>query len=161
MQVSSGPISVPKRAHQSKIARFVPFSILWTSTDSARWRESRARCLREAATSHGKEAGVLGRHPLGKKRGSGGGSPWERSGGPGAAAPGKKAGVRGRQPLGKKRGGGGGSPRESFLSCFCRVVAFLHVVEVRQVYPVSARSAPSQGEVRQFPGSLLTCCQCT
>ena len=49
---------------------------------------------------------------LGTKRGSGGGSPWERSGGAGAASPGKEAGVRGRQPLGKKRGSGGGSPWE-------------------------------------------------
>ena len=58
---------------------------------------------------------------MGKKRGSGGGSPRE------------------------KRGSGGGCPRESDLFCFCRVVAFL--VEVRQVfplYPVGVRSAPSQ-----------------
>ena len=49
---------------------------------------------------------------MGKKLGSWGGIPWERSGGPGAAAPGKEVGVRVRQPLGKKRGSGGGSPWE-------------------------------------------------
>ena len=38
---------------------------------------------------------------LGEPSGNDGRS-WERSGGPGAAAPGKEAGVRGRQPLGKK-----------------------------------------------------------
>ena len=35
-----------------------------------------------------KEAGIRGWQPLGKKRGSRGGSPWQRSRGPGAAAPG-------------------------------------------------------------------------
>ena len=107
----------------AKLYLFLVPSIIWTSADSAGRRESHVRGLREVATSHGKEAGVLGSLS----------SPWERSGGPGAAAPGKSGGP------------GGGCPRESDLFYFCRVVAFL--VEVRQVsplYPVLVRSAPSQ-----------------
>ena len=58
---------------------FLDPSIIWTSADSAGRRESHVRGLREAASSHGKEAGAWGL----------------------SAAPGKEAGVRGRQPLGK------------------------------------------------------------